>query len=258
VNEATLRLVDTHAHLDEIEAVDEALREAGEAGVVAVIAVGQDYESNSVILELAAKHAGMVYPALGLHPWNLAAMDGGQVDRTLHQIESNIEPIAAIGEVGLDYHKKVRASVDKDRQQALFRDVLDIARRYDKPVSIHTRYAWKDGFELVRASGVGKAVFHWYTGFSSVLREILAAGYFISATPAAEYHDEHRRAVKESPLESLLLETDSPVTYGREERFQAQPRDTLRALRAVAQVKNVEEATVAEVTTSNARTLFGL
>jgi TatD DNase family protein len=200
VNEATLRLVDTHAHLDEIEAVDEALREAEEAGVVAVIAVGQDYESNSVILELAAKHAGMVYPALGLHPWNLAAMDGGQVERTLHQIESNIETIVAIGEVGLDYHKKVRASVDKDRQQAVFHDVLEVASRHNKAVSIHTRYAWKDGFELVRASGVSKAVFHWYTGFSSVLREILAAGHFISATPAAEYHDEHRRAVREAPL----------------------------------------------------------
>jgi len=140
----------------------------------------------------------------------------------------------------------------------VFRDVLDMARRYDKAVSIHTRYAWKDGFELVRASGVSKAVFHWYTGFSSVLREIVASGHFISATPAAEYHDEHRRAVRETPLESLLLETDSPVTYGRETRFQARPSEVVRTLRAVAKIKNVEEAAVAGITTSNARALFGL
>ncbi len=251
-------LVDTHAHLDEIEDVEAALEEAREAGVAAIVAVGQDYESNVRTLELAAKHPGLVYPALGLHPWNLGRMDRAETERVLQQIEANLEAAFAIGEVGLDYHKKVRALVEKDRQQGVFREVLDIAHRSGKPASIHTRYAWKDGLDIVLASGLRKAVFHWYTGFSGVLHSILDAGYLISATPAVEYHDEHRRAVREAQLENLLLETDSPVTYGREERFQARPRDTIRSLSAVARVKDMEEAEVARSTTANVRRLFGV
>jgi len=136
--------------------------------------------------------------------------------------------------------------------------MLELARREDKPVSVHSRYAWKDGFDLVKEAGVSKAVFHWYAGFSSVLREIIAEGYFISATPAGEYHDEHKRAIKEIPLENLLLETDSPVTYGRETRYESRPSDIIRALGAVAQVKGLGRGVVAEQTTGNAVRLFGL
>jgi TatD DNase family protein len=166
--------------------------------------------------------------------------------------------VVAIGEVGLDYHKRVRAVADKERQREAFKAMLDLARRYDKPVSVHSRYSWKDSFDLVKESAVEKAVFHWYTGFSNVLREIIAEGYFISATPAGEYHDEHRRAIKETPLESLLLETDSPVSYGRETRYESRPSDIIRSLKAVAQIKGLEESIVAQRTTSNAIRLFGL
>jgi TatD DNase family protein len=136
--------------------------------------------------------------------------------------------------------------------------VLELAGRYDKPVSVHSRYSWKDSFDLVKASGVKRAVFHWYTGFSSVLREIIAGGYFISATPAAEYHDEHRRAIRETPLENLLLETDCPVTYGRETKYQALPADVIRSLGAAAQIKNIAENVVADKTTENALRFFCL
>jgi Tat protein secretion system quality control protein TatD with DNase activity len=91
-----------------------------------------------------------------------------------------------------------------------------------------------------------------------VLREIIAEGYFISATPATEYHDEHRRAVRETPLENLLLETDCPVTYGRETKYQSRPSDVMRTLKAVAQLKVMAEKIVAGQTTQNALAFFGL
>jgi len=103
-----------------------------------------------------------------------------------------------------------------------------------------------------------KAVFHWFTGFSSVLRDIIDGGYFVSATPATEYHEEHRRAVKEAPLQRLLLETDCPVTYGREARYESQPADILRGLEAVSQLKGIVKATIAEQTTRNAINFFSL
>ena len=253
------KLIDTHAHLDEIiDDIEKAISEAGRAGVVGIVAVGQDYESNLKILELSEKYPGFIYPALGLHPWSLGSTDAKKMSLTLQQIEDNIRRIVAIGEVGLDYDKRVVASADKERQKAAFKLVLELARKYDKAVSVHSRYSWKDSFDLVKEYGIKRAVFHWYTGFSSVLREIITEGYFISATPATEYHDEHRRAVKETPLESMMLETDCPVTYGRENKFQAYPADIVRSLKAVAQIKGVSEDIVAAKTTENTLRFFGL
>jgi TatD DNase family protein len=133
-----------------------------------------------------------------------------------------------------------------------------MAREYAKPVAIHSRYAWEDALHQVQEAGVDRAVFHWFTGFSSVLKEIINGGYFVSATPATEYHEEHRRAVKEAPLERLFLETDSPVTYGRSMRYESQPADIVRGLGAVSQLKGIPEATVAEQTTTNAINFFSL
>jgi TatD DNase family protein len=138
------------------------------------------------------------------------------------------------------------------------RELLSLARKLGKPVCIHSRYSWKDCFELVEDAGISKAVFHWFTGFSSVLQGILSAGYFVSATPAAEYHAEHRRAVKEAPLSQLMLETDCPVFYGREARYRSAPSDLLRSLNAVAEIKESDKATVAEKTTENAIKFFEL
>lgn len=257
MNTIIYKLIDTHAHLDEVKDLDRAIEEARQVGLIAIIAVGQDYESNLKILDIAEKYKHFVYPALGLHPWNLGNTDASQMGLTLRQIEKDIERAVAVGEIGLDYDKRVIAAADKERQKEAFKAVLELARKYGKPVSVHARYSWKDSFDLVKESGVKRAVFHWYTGFSSVLREIIAGGYFISATPATEYHDEHRRAVKETPLENLLLETDCPVTYGRETKYQSRPSDVIRTLKAVAQLKGMSEQTIADQTTKNALRFFG-
>ncbi len=258
MNTEVYRLVDSHAHLDEIEGIDRAIEDAKQVGVMAIVAVGQDYKSNLKVLELSGRYSGLVYPALGLHPWNLGEMDAAGLALNLSFIEENIGKAVAVGEVGMDYHKKVKAVAGKERQIGAFKSVLALAARYDKPVSVHSRYSWRDCFDIVKESGVRKAVFHWYTGFSSVLREIIAGGYFISATPAGEYHDEHRRAIKETPLESLLLETDSPVSYGRETRYESRPSDIVRSLKAVARIKGLDEGIVAERTTDNAINLFDI
>ncbi len=252
------QLIDSHAHLEELEGLERALEKARSLGMVAVIAVGSNHQSNVETLEISERHPAFVYPALGLHPWALAEMGASEIDGSLRFIEDNMEKAVAIGEIGLDYHKRLRAAVDKDRQQAVLKDALRLAQKYDKPVILHCRYAWKDCFDLVHQMGVKKAVFHWYTGFTSVLREIVALGYLVSATPAAEYHGEHRRAIREAPLASLLLETDSPVEYGRETRYRSQPADIVRSLGAVAELKGIDESTVARKTTLNAAGLFGL
>ena len=248
------KLIDSHAHLEEVKDLAAALERARDCGLVAVVAVGSDYESNQRVLEIAARYQGFVYAALGLHPWNLAR--GSSVDRALRFIEDNMGRAVAVGEVGLDYHKKVVQGCSKERQRDVLRSLLGLARQYDKAVAFHSRYAWRDSFNLVREAGVERAVFHWYTGPLNVLREMVEQGYCISATIAAEYHEEHRRAVRAVPLANLLLETDAPVVY--REGTESEPADVVRSLRAAAALREVSPEVVAAQTTENAQRLYSI
>lgn len=249
------RLIDTHAHLDEIEDLEPVLADAKKAGLAAIVAVGSDLESNRKVLELSNRFPGFVYPALGWHPWFIKEPD---IDITLEFIESHVDEAVGIGEVGLDYHKRVRAIADKALQKQVLGEILKIAKIHDKPALVHSRYAWRDAFDAVQEAQLEKAVFHWYTGTSSVLRDIVEQGYYISVTPAVEYHEEHRRAVKEISLVRMLLETDCPVVYGRgtDHEFQSAPADVMRSLKGAAALKGLSEEEIATATAENAEKLF--
>jgi len=251
-------LVDTHAHLNELKSPGLALEQARKVGIIAVVAVGSNRQSNIRTLEISREHHHFVYPALGLHPWELGNLRTCEIDDEMRFIEQNIASAVAVGEIGLDYDKRVLKVASRELQQGVLGRLLAIAKEYDKPAIIHSRYAWKDALQMVRDAGIDKAVFHWFTGFSSVLGDIISGGYSVSATPAAEYHEEHRRAIKEAPVDRLLLETDCPVTYGRESKYESKPSDVMRSLRAVAQLKGLDETALAEHTTKNAIDFFSL
>jgi TatD DNase family protein len=250
------KLIDTHAHLDELQNLDSMLEAAKKVGVIAIVAMGSNHQSNIKTLEISQEHDHFVYPALGWHPCKLANLAPSEIDDNLRFVEENVASAVAVGEIGLDYDKRVLRVASKQLQQEVLSRLLNIARKYAKPAIIHSRYAWKDALSMVQDVGIDRAVFHWFTGFSSVLKDILEGGHFVSATPAAEYHEEHRRAVREAPLQRLLLETDCPVSYGREARYESQPIDVVRGLKAVSQLKGVEEAIIAEQTTRNAIRFF--
>ncbi len=250
-------LFDTHAHLDQIPDLQAALDDAREAGVTGIVAVGTDMESNEKTMRIATEWKGFVYPAIGLHPGHLGVCDAARISAELRFIEENLAHCSAAGEVGLDYHKRIIEQVPREMQQEVFREVLRLAVAARRPVLVHSRYAWTDALRLVRESGVSDAVFHWFTGFSGVLQGIMDAGYYVSITPAAEYHEEHRRVVRAAGMERLLLETDAPVWYGRTDRYQACPADIVRSMRVVAELRSESEEDVAAMTTRAARRMFG-
>ena len=250
-----MELVDTHAHLEDLGNLDEALTRAEKSGVIAVVTMGSNRESNLWALKESATHQKgklKIYPAIGLHPWGL---DPSEIEANTHLIEENVHKVVAIGEVGLDYwYKDVRKSPEKKEQQReLFRRLLEIAKKNGKPVSIHSRGAWADCVEITIETGVEKAVFHWFSGPLDVLERLLDEGYHVSATPAAAYSKEHRSVIRNTPLENLLLETDSPVAYRGEP---AEPAHILRTLSAVAELKGIRAETIVEETTDSARSLF--
>ena len=108
---------------------------------------------------------------------------------------------------------------------------------------------------MVKEMKIERAVFHWYSGSLVLLDEILSRGYYISATPALVYSPPHREAIKRAPIERILLETDTPVSYQGKE---ARPKDVQVSLKEVARLKKLDPSTVTEQTTANASRFFGI
>src|SRR4030042_992510 len=145
------------AEIGEIKDLHSAIERAKQRGIIAIVAVGSDYESNNQVLEIAGEYSSFVYPALGLHPWNLEV---SPLERNHQFIEDNINNIVAIGEVGLDYQKELIKKSSKDWQKGVLKSILALSKRYNKPVILHSRYAWRDSFTLVKEAAVAKAIFH--------------------------------------------------------------------------------------------------
>lgn len=243
-----IQLIDSHAHLDEITDLQQSLKEARDSGVRYIIAVGVDLDSNRRILNIVQENPGYVYPAIGYHPWDI---EEEKTEGCLGFIREHIGDCVAIGEVGLDYKAKVKKKV----QKGVFRSILEIAHEYRKPIVLHCRYSHQRVYQMIREAGIGSAIFHWYTGTTDLLGEILESGYFISATPALTYSPPHQEAIRLAPLDRILLETDTPVVYkGKESR----PKDVKITLQEVARIKKMKIEDVADQTTKNACHFFGL
>ncbi|UCD87070.1 MAG: TatD family hydrolase [Desulfobacterales bacterium] len=240
--------IDTHAHLDELPDPEAAIQEAQKGAVLGIVAVGQDIRSNQKTLEIASQHPGFVFPAVGYHPWRL---DADHDEETFAYIDTNLKHCVALGEVGLDYKAKTKKKV----QKAIFRELLAIAKKHDKPVIVHCRYVHETAFRMVKEAGLAKAIFHWYSGPLDLIPVIAGDGYYMSATPALLYNPYHAAAIRAVPLSNLLLETDAPVQY---QELAARPVHVQVTLKEVAGVKGVSVEEIAAQTTQNAKACFGL
>lgn len=243
-----IELIDGHAHLNELKDIPGDFARAKDTGVTAIIGVGMDLASNKRILALADEYPGFVFPAIGFHPWEIRK---NEIDDTLSFLEENIHRCVALGEVGLDY----KARIKKDLQRDVFREIITLAVRYDKILILHCRYSHQRVFSMITDGGVRRAVFHWYTGSRGLLHNIIDAGYYISATPALQYSPPHQEAVREAPIERILIETDCPVEYqGKASR----PSDILITAGETARIKGLTLAEIARITTENTKALYNL
>jgi TatD DNase family protein len=248
------RLIDSHAHLSDLADMEGVIERAKDAGVDAIVAMGANLETCMSTLRWAEEYPGYVYPALGVHPteWYEEGFEAA-----LKFVGEHIDGCVAVGEVGLDYwNREARKNGEiRENQREIYKRQLAMAEEHGKPVSVHGRGAWRDALDLAIAHGPGRVVFHWYSGPLDILHEILDAGYLISSTPATEFSRDHRAALEEAPLDRILIETDSPVSYrGRE----AEPADLLLTLRALSELKGAPEEEVARETTRNAERFFSI
>ena len=241
-------MIDTHAHMNEIEEIDKSIQRAADAGIDRIIAVGMDIESNKKTLSLANQFPGIIHPAIGYHPWSISP---GDIDDNLAFIEDNLDSCIALGEVGLDYKSRIKKKIQWD----VFSRILSIAKKWDRPVIVHSRFSHKRTHQMVKEANIKKAVFHWYSGPIDTLQQIIEDGYYISATPALAYSPQHKAAVECTPLEQILVETDAPAAY---QGNVSEPADLLITLREISRLKGIEPEATNRITTTNAERFFNI
>ena len=254
-----MSIIDTHAHIDQLEDLSGALARADEAGVSDIVAVSVDLDSMKKVLAIAGQYQKPeIHPALGVHPGKVQP-EGQQT--TFDFMRAHIKEACAIGETGLDYwYKWVRKDlVERGKQKDSFSFHLGLACEFDLPIVIHSRGAWRDCLSMATACGVRRALFHWYSGPVDILDQILEAGFYVSTGPSVAYSPESRRAMAHAPLERVLVETDSPVHYkDGGTSFMAEPKDVVRACKALAQLKNLNEQEVSTSVNTNAKMFFAI
>ncbi|MBF0570355.1 MAG: TatD family hydrolase [Candidatus Omnitrophica bacterium] len=252
-----MTIIDSHAHIDEIEDLSGSLMRAHEAGVSDIVAMSVDLGSMSRLLKLAGQYRQpKIHPALGVHP---GKVQPDTLQTACDFMRSNIKQACAIGETGLDYwYKWVRKDeTERQKQKDSFRFHLGLAREFDLPIVIHSRGAWRDCLKLSLEYGVTRALFHWYSGPVEILDKILEAGFYVSTSPSVAYSPESQKAMSHAPIGRILVETDSPVNYKDGETvFAAEPKDVIRTLKALALLKNLDAQKTLAAVNANARTFF--
>jgi len=260
-----LTIIDTHAHIDQLEDLPGVLERAHEAGVSDIVAVSVDLDSMKKLLEkrpncfdIGPYRSPKIHVALGVHP---GKVNENTQPLALDFMRANIKQACAIGETGLDYwYKWVRKDqLERQKQKDSFAFHLGLAREFDLPIVIHSRGAWRDCLSMAQESGVRRALFHWYSGPVDILDQILEAGFYVSTGPSVSYSLESRRAMAHAPIERILVETDSPVNYKEgETSFMAEPKDVIRTWKALAQLKNLNEQEALAAVNTNAKAFFGI
>jgi TatD DNase family protein len=247
-------LVDSHTHLLRLEVTpQEAVREAAEAGVGAVVNVGTDVEDSQRGAELAAVLPN-VYSTAGIHSHNAGAYTAADLEALAELSES--PGIVALGEVGLDYY---RGYVSGETQKALFEDVISLANDTRLPLVIHSREAFADTMALLGSARV-PVVLHCFEGGEGEVREARERGYYVGLAGNVTYKNSATAEVLGlMDEEKLLVETDAPYLSPRPVRGERNaPKNVVHTARFVARRLGVGEGELATLTTRNARNLFGL
>lgn len=259
--------VDTHAHLQEPEFAhdaDDVIRRAANAGVTRLVVPAVDLATARTGLDLARRHDG-VYATAGYHPHEASALDVdalGEIERLLDD-----DRVVAVGEIGLDFY---RMHSPIDAQVAALDAMLTLAERHTMPVVVHCRDAWEATAEQLVpwARRVAPAfgdhpvgVLHYFTGTLEEAQRYIELGFVISVHTSVTHPRQQplRDVVAQLPLESLVIETDSPYGAPQSQRGKRnEPSYVTEAAKQIAVLHGVDLDYISEVTSANARRLFGL
>lgn len=211
-------VTDAHTHLESTTvkgglSADEAVPLAASVNVTRLVDVGCDLPSSREAIVNAENHPAVV-AAVALHP-NDAGRAGSALDEQLRVIEALVtasDRVRAVGETGLDFYRTTDADAQA-RQRVSFAAHIAFAKAFGRALVIHDRDAHDDILAVLDAEGWPERVqFHCFSGDASFARRCLAHDAFLSFAGTITYQgsDDLREALRITPADRLLVETDAP------------------------------------------------
>jgi TatD DNase family protein len=254
-----MRFIDSHVHIPLLNQTSrEVLTLCAEKNVSILLNVGYDFLSSCESLKLSMEYDS-VYASAGLHPHYVSEEQWNDLKNWSFREQVFLHSrCVAWGEIGLDY---VRSQAPHKIQQVFFDHQLQWAYEKKLPVLIHNREADHDVLQLLSHYPGLKGVMHCYSSSDDKFADqVLAMGFMISFAgnltyPASTYL---RDLAQELPIESLLLETDSPYLSpiphrGRENH----PKNVLEIYHLVAKLRAMEMSSLAKNLEDNFHRMFG-
>jgi TatD DNase family protein len=254
-------LTDSHAHLDDpaFDADrDQLVPRARAAGVTQIVTVGTDFDGSRRACELASGYEG-VWASIGCHPHEADKYVSDPALSGLRDLARRPK-VVAVGETGLDYAKKFSSI---DNQKKLFRAHLKLAGDTGLPVVIHCRDAHDDVRAMLREEQKQtiRGVIHCFSGNARDAAAYLELGFVLSVAGPVTFANATglRAAIKDVPIDKLLVETDCPYLTPVPHRGKRnEPAFVRHTAGAVAALLGVSLEAFAEASTRTARELFSL
>ena len=246
-------LVDTHCHIfkEYYDDIDEVVMRARNAGIRMIIVNGIDRKSNEEVLNLVSRY-DIVYGALGIQPEVCESV----TDEDFKFIEEHIndDKIVAVGEIGLDYHY----DINKEKQKEVFKRQLEMAKKYNKPVIVHSRECIWETYNILKMSNV-VGIMHCYSGSLEMARLFCKIGFYLGIGGVVTFKNATKlvEVIKDIPLEYIVLETDSP--YLSPEPYRGKRNEPINVgviLQKICDIKGLDYNQASDVTTKNVLRLF--
>lgn len=255
-----MEFTDTHTHLyEEAFAGEErqAVERAVEAGVTKLVFPDIDAKSRDSMFALADMFPGTAFPCLGLHPTSVDAGWKAEIEKLGQYLDKNI---VAIGETGMDCYWS-KEYVEEQKQALEYQ--LELAHRLDLPVIIHSRDATGPIFDVLEKCRHldMRGVFHAFSGSIETFRRLQKYGrWYVGIGGVLTYKKASiAETVKDIPLDSILLETDSPYLTPVPRRGTRNESSYIPYIASkLSELKNTDIEETAAVTTENARQLFNI
>lgn len=239
-------LTDTHFHLNLTDDIKSILKRAKENGVNNFIISGCSINDIKESLEIIDKYP--IYLTIGIHPDEIKDFNENTISYMEELIKNNPK-IIGIGEIGLDYYHNKE---NKTEQINIFKQQLDLAKKLDLPVVIHSRDAYLDTFNILSEYNL-KVTIHCFSGSLEVANSYIKKGYLLGIGGVSTYKNTNLKSVLECiPLENIVLETDSPYLAPTPLRGTVNEPKNIRIIADnLCEIKNIELKELIKITNNN-------
>ncbi len=253
-------LIDTHAHIyseDFLHDVDEILQRAYDNDVKKIILPNIDSGSVKRLIDLNDAYPHLCFPLMGLHPTSVAADYRDELEAVEYWLSKR--KFYGIGEIGIDLYWDRTYLTE---QQDAFRYQLMLAKSNHLPVVIHVRDSFEEVYSVVKELQDGnlKGIFHCFSGNETEAKKVIDLGFLLGIGGVITFTNSNlAEVIKTVPVNKLVLETDAPYLTPVPKRGKRNESSyIIYVAQAVARIYDISVTEVADITSENARNLFGI